>query len=304
MCCGVAPNEVCCLRFQCANQGTANEFCSDCTGGLRQCVPGGECCDIFDEQHECCGTPGNEVCCLRSQCRNPGTADEFCSPCPIDQRQCGPGQECCDIFDEQHTCCGTPGNQVCCLRFECLNQGTANEVCSPPTTAPPTTAPPTTAPPTTAPPTTAPPTTAPPCTDPGVACVDDNQCCEGRDCTEFGFCVCSPTNGGCDALDDCCFNSCDTTDHLCVNCISPNHTGCTADNQCCTGTCEGGTCVGCQDPQFECNENSDCCNQDCVLVPGSSAGFCDCIPFGWQCDAGAQCCSGLICDNGLCRTAP
>jgi hypothetical protein len=101
-------------------------------------------------------------------------------------------------------------------------------------------------------------------------------------------------------VSDCCFNACDTTDHLCVNCISPNHSGCTADNQCCTGTCNNGTCVGCQGSQFECDENSDCCSDICVIVTESGAGFCDCIPSGFQCATGAQCCSGN-CNSGLCQ---
>lgn len=260
-----------------------------CPPGLEICAPGQECCDTASEQYMCCGVAPNEVCCLRFQCRNQGTANEFCSTCTGGVVQCSPGGECCDIFDEQHTCCGVAPNQVCCLRSQCIGQ-----VCSPPTTTTSTT---TTTTSTTTTSTTT--TTPPPCKDLGEACGPNDTCCgQGVFCTDFGYCQCSPTGGGCDAQGDCCFSPCDLSTHVCVGCIPPGH-DCTSTG-CCTGDCVGGVCTGCFGPQFECNVDTDCCSQNCVEVSGTNPNWCDCVPDNWQCDNNDQCCSGT-CASGFCQ---
>src|SRR5215207_3499312 len=119
-CCVTAAqccDQACC---QAGTQCVAEEICCPPPpGSTLACLSAqGTCCTT-----ECVGTSGGAVCAPPTTTPTTTTTTTTTSTtpttsaCPPGQRQCGTGQECCDIFDEQHECCGVAPNEVCCLRF-------------------------------------------------------------------------------------------------------------------------------------------------------------------------------------------
>lgn len=159
------------------------------------------------------------------------------------------------------------------------------------------------------------------CQPDGVACANDVDCCDGA-CLDFGdgkTCggvECVELDGTCGGGISCCGElRCSLESERCVRCEAFGGP-CVSGADCCSNYCnnaETGADLGaCSNPtcgllrEQVCNDADECCDDFCVTVARDGLSVCnndDCIPNGFGCDSGANCCSGS-CRNQKCADPP
>jgi hypothetical protein len=127
--------------------------------------------------------------------------------------------------------------------------------------------------------------------------------------------MCKNDNDACSANGDCCSNTCDLNNHICVPGMCKNiGDSCTLPTECCTLTCIAGKCGAmCVADNATCVSDADCCSKKCAgnaCQPlCAQLGLpCSCETAGNPCTAdgdsgvGGNCCSGE-CKSGTCAIA-
>ena len=161
------------------------------------------------------------------------------------------------------------------------------------------------------------------CTASGVSCVNTEECCNGKTCSEavdgFKYCgatrppVCGALSSTCTAASQCCSSFCSagrcatptttttTTRPLGCGALSSK---CTAASQCCSNFCSAGKCATptCKTSGQTCSSAGGfvccpgfLCNGSTCVLPNSCKGS------GQSCGGtSGSCCSGLNCNAGTC----
>ena len=278
-----------CCSNTCGDIGTGVNVCRYLTG----CRPMGEICFIAsDEEHpseECCsGVCESDHGVLRC-------ATARCQHDPHEQGQnpgevCGRGgsNNCCDVDDE-----GGSGSIYCqptvLESSRCLD------------------------------------TLDPECFPDGEPCSLADSCCSGLclpgpegELLCGGGETCAEADGFCTEDDDCCdvvlgcnsVNRC--ADEPGGDCLV-NDEICETDEECCSTLCQciDEACserrcterVDCVPTFHECDSDLDCCDDECIIMPGESVGAClpACVEEGGTCTADVDCCEGYCGADSTCQ---
>jgi hypothetical protein len=159
------------------------------------------------------------------------------------------------------------------------------------------------------------------CQPDGVACGDDTDCCTGA-CLDFeggktcGGIECAPLDVSCSGDVSCCGElRCSFATQQCVRCEELDG-ACESGADCCSDYCdnaETGAPTGiCSNPtcgllrEQDCQSARECCDEFCVPVTREGRNVCndmDCIPNGFGCGDGGNCCSGS-CIGDVCSDPP